>query len=110
MRKIALTVLMMGMTMNVYGAEAEDKPPEERKKSLVHWSDPSYIDPYYPECSQHIRAEIQEAYEEGKQKVKIGIAIRMFKKGGIYTPKFIEEITDITEEQLREALAKEEHK
>ncbi len=68
----------------------------------------------YLKYSQHIHHEkdearkegVEEGLEKGEHKAMLTVAIKMFKKGGAYTPDIMD-LTGITEVQLREALAKE---
>lgn len=64
----------------------------------------------YLRYSQHIQHEKEESrregVEEGESKALLVVAMRMFKKSGAYTPDIMD-LTGITEDQVREILAKE---
>lgn len=116
MKKVILTILMLGVAMNAYGTEVDDGRPSGDRQALASLSnlpDTREIEKLYPNCKSHIRAEVEEFYkegvEEGQHKAMLAVAIKMFKKAGTYKPDIME-FTGITEAQLREALAKSEGK
>lgn len=107
---------MLGTAMNVYGAEVDDNRISDDRKPLSfspNFPDTREIEKLYPNCKSHIRAEVENSYnegiEEGKSKALLVVAIRMFKKNGTYTPD-IADLTGVTETQIQEALAKEKDK
>ena len=62
----------------------------------------------YSQNMHHERAEARkDGVEEGAHKAMLIAAIKMFRKGGAYTPEIME-FTGITEEQTKEAIAKEQ--
>jgi len=116
MKKVVLTILMLGTVMNAYGAEVDDGRSSGGRQplaSLTNLPDIREIEKLYPNCKSHIRAEVEDSYkegiEEGKYKAMLAVAIRMFKKNGTYTPDIVD-LTGVTEARVREALAKEKGK
>ena len=112
MKKIGLIVLMMGIAMNSYGMDLErERPADESRKPFSNkYIYPNSLDVEnpYPECSQHIKVEKEQArlkgLKEGRQEEKLSTAEILLGMG--LSDEQIMQVTRLTAEQLEEVKTK----
>ena len=115
MKNLILTAATIGLIINAYGMDRDGEALAYKAgrplTDMSNYQEGKESKNLYPECSQNIKAEREEAYREGLQegehKAMLIAAIKMFRKGGAYTPEIME-FTGITEEQTKEAISKEQ--